>query len=47
MIDRIVTKIEDANIAYRTGNSIISDKEYDGLLELLFSYDPEMNYFQK
>lgn len=47
MIDRIVTKIEDANIAYRTGNSIISDKEYDGLLELLFSYDPENELFSK
>jgi len=47
MIDRIVTKIEEANLAYRTGNSIISDKEYDGLLELLFSYDPENELFSK
>lgn len=47
MIDRIVTKIEEANIAYRTGDAIISDKEYDGLLELLFSYDPENELFSK
>ena len=47
MIDRIVTKIEEANIAYRTGDAVISDKEYDGLLELLFSYDPENELFSK
>jgi NAD-dependent DNA ligase len=47
MIDRIVTKLEEANIAYRTGNEIMSDKEYDSLLELLYSYDPENEIFSK
>ena len=47
MIDKIVTKLEEANIAYRTGNEIMSDKEYDSLLELLYSYDPENEIFSK
>lgn len=41
MIDRIVEQIETANNAYRTGNAIITDREYDNLLELLRLYDPE------
>jgi DNA ligase (NAD+) len=47
MIDKLVTKIEEANLAYRTGNSIMSDSDYDGLSELLYSYDPENEYFNK
>jgi DNA ligase (NAD+) len=47
MIDKIVTKLEEANLAYRTGNEIMSDKEYDSLLELLYSYDPENEIFSK
>ena len=47
MIDKIVTKLEEANVAYRTGNEIMSDKEYDSLLELLYSYDPENEIFSK
>lgn len=47
MIDKIVAKLEEANIAYRTGNEIMSDKEYDSLLELLYSYDPENEIFSK
>lgn len=47
MIDRIVTKIEEANLAYRTGNAIMSDSDYDGLLEVLYSYDPENDIFNK
>jgi NAD-dependent DNA ligase len=47
MIDKIVAKLEEANNAYRTGNEIMSDKEYDSLLELLYSYDPENEIFSK
>jgi NAD-dependent DNA ligase len=47
MIDKIVAKLEEANTAYRTGNEIMSDKEYDSLLELLYSYDPENEIFSK
>jgi DNA ligase (NAD+) len=47
MIDKLVTKIEEANLAYRTGNSIMSDSDYDGLSELLYSYYPENEYFNK
>jgi len=47
MIDKIVAKLEEANVAYRTGNEIMSDKEYDSLLELLYSYDPENEIFSK
>jgi NAD-dependent DNA ligase len=47
MIDKIVAKLEEANLAYRTGNEIMSDKEYDSLLELLYSYDPENEIFSK
>lgn len=47
MIDRIVTKIEEANLAYRTGNAIMSDSDYDGLLEVLYSYDPENDILNK
>ena len=47
MIDRIVEKLEEANKAYRTGNSIMSDKDYDQMVDLLFSYDPENEFFSK
>lgn len=47
MIDRIVAKLEEANAAYRTGNSIMSDKDYDEMVDLLFSYDPENEFFSK
>ena len=47
MIDRIVEKLEEANLAYRTGNSIMSDKDYDEMVDLLFSYDPENEFFSK
>jgi DNA ligase (NAD+) len=47
MIDRIVAKLEEANTAYRTGNSIMSDKDYDEMVDLLFSYDPENEFFSK
>jgi DNA ligase (NAD+) len=47
MIDRIVAKLEEANVAYRTGNSIMSDKDYDEMVDLLFSYDPDNEFFSK
>lgn len=47
MIDKIVTKLEEANKAYRTGNAIMSDKDYDEMVDLLFSYDPENEFFSK
>lgn len=47
MIDRIVEKLEEANEKYRQGNPIMSDYEYDQLLETLFDYDPKNEYFKK
>ena len=47
MIDRIVEKLEEANEKYRQGNPIMSDYDYDQLLETLFDYDPENEYFNK
>ena len=47
MIDKIVAKLEEANKAYRTGNAIMSDKDYDEMVDLLFSYDPENEFFSK
>ncbi len=40
MIENLVSKIVEANTAYRTGNAIMSDREYDSLLEELASLDP-------
>lgn len=39
-IIQLKKKIEDANIAYRTGESIISDSEYDDLIEELGQLSP-------
>ena len=39
-IVKLKKKIEDANIAYRTGESIISDSEYDDLIEELDQLSP-------
>ena len=47
MIDRIVEKLEEANEKYRQGNPIMSDYDYDQLLETLLEYDPENEYFNK
>jgi NAD-dependent DNA ligase len=47
MIDRIVEKLEEANEKYRQGNPIMSDYDYDQLLETLFECDPENEYFNK
>lgn len=40
MIENLVNRIVEANTAYRTGNSIMSDREYDSLLEELVLLDP-------
>lgn len=40
MINQLVEKITQANEAYRSGNSIISDQEYDILIEELQEMDP-------
>jgi hypothetical protein len=47
MIDKLVTKIEEANLAYRTGNSIMSDSDYDGLSELCILTIQKMKYLVK
>lgn len=50
MIDKIqeLTKtINDANDAYRTGNAIISDRDYDLLIEELRVLDPENEILTK
>lgn len=40
MINELVNIIIEANEAYRTGNAIMSDREYDTLLEDLAKLDP-------
>jgi NAD-dependent DNA ligase len=47
MIDKIVEKLEEANEKYRQGNPIMSDYDYDQLLETLLEYDPQNEYFNK
>lgn len=47
MIKKLIAKIENANILYRTGNSIISDKEYDILIEELEFLDPDNELLNK
>jgi DNA ligase (NAD+) len=47
MIGKIVKELIQANEKYRQGNPIMSDKEYDQLLEQLFEIDPENDYFTK
>jgi DNA ligase (NAD+) len=38
-------KIEDANLAYRSGNPIMSDTEYDTLVDTLFQISPTDDFF--
>ena len=47
MIDRIVEKLEEANLAYRNGNAIMTDGDYDQMVELLFEYDTTNDFFSK
>ena len=41
MVKEIENRIIEANNAYRTGNAIMSDREYDSLLEELSKLDPD------
>ena len=41
MIEELIEKITNANDAYRLGNPIISDSEYDTLIEELALLDPD------
>lgn len=41
MIQELINKITQANVAYRSGNAIMSDKEYDILIDELSLLDPE------
>lgn len=47
MIERMVEKLEEANKAYRNGNPIMSDAEYDQAVETLRDYDPTNDFFNK
>lgn len=47
MIQELVNKISQANLAYRTGNAIMSDKEYDILVEELSLLDPNNEILNK
>ena len=47
MIDKIVCKLEEANLAYRKGYPIMSDLEYDNLLEELILLDPDNIFLDK
>ena len=47
MINEIVEKIKLANDAYRSGSSIISDAEYDLLIEELTALDPDNDLLNK
>jgi len=47
MVEKIVKELTQANEKYRQGNPIMSDKEYDQLLDQLFEIDPENDYFSK
>jgi DNA ligase (NAD+) len=47
MVEKIVKELIQANEKYRQGNPIMSDKEYDQLLDQLFEIDPENDYFSK
>lgn len=47
MVEKIVEKLKEANEKYRQGNPIMSDYYYDKLLETLFEYDPNNEYFNK
>ena len=40
-INELVSKIAEANKAYRTGTAIMSDPEYDTLVEELETLDPD------
>lgn len=47
MIQELINKITQANVAYRSGNAIMSDKEYDILIDELSLLDPENELLNK
>jgi DNA ligase (NAD+) len=47
MVEKIVKELIQANEKYRQGNPIMSDYDYDQLLETLLEYDPDNEYFNK
>lgn len=44
--DDIVKKLKNYNDAYRKGTPLVSDHEYDGLVETLREIDPDHHYLQ-
>ena len=44
--DNLIQKIKQYNKSYRDGNPLISDKEYDKLIEQLKEIDPENDWFK-
>ena len=45
-VDEIVQTLKTYNDAYRKGSPLVSDAEYDRLLEMLRSLDPDHSYLQ-
>jgi DNA ligase (NAD+) len=45
-IERLVTLLEEYNRAYRDGNPLVSDAEYDRLVEQLRALDPRHSFLQ-
>lgn len=46
-IEKLISDIKKYNIAYREGRPLISDNEYDDLIELLKKMDPNNSFFDK
>lgn len=46
-IEERVNEIREANDAYRKGNPIMTDHDYDLLVEILFELDPDNDWFKK
>ena len=46
-VDELVSKLEQYNQAYRLGKPLVSDAEYDGLVEQLRELDPNHPYLQR
>lgn len=47
MIEEIISKLEEANNSYRNGNAIMTDYDYDQLLERLYEIDSDNYLFNK
>ena len=46
-IEKLVKKLEESNAAYRSGTPMISDREYDQLVEKLRLLDPHHPFLSK